>query len=538
MGDTNGEGVGGRFGWVTLRPRSVFTAVVVLAGLLTACDPNRFVSGWVPYWGGSGARSAYSDPDDSMLFSEVSPFWYSATGVSTITRVGTTGDLTAAVNAARQRGLPVLPSITDGTAKGEMAAILASPSSRTAHVTAVVNLVMTGHAGAAFDGIDLDYEGFAFTDGSSTWATTRPNWVAFVQQLAAELQARGKLLSVTIPPEWGTVNPSTGRAQGYWVYAQELIAPSVDRLRLMVYDWSVGSPGPIAPMFWVDQVIAFSGARVPPAKLQLGVPLYGRHWRTQANSQQTCPDGALGRASVTTANAAGLLARHGRTATRHSSGEMSATWTVDVTGSRTAPIPPPVDDPPSSMIESIDASAGHPVGLQPAKRLTPPDTFVTCQVRHTVYFPDAQSVLQRANAAVAAEWSGIVVWALGYENTTVLDALWQVAPQRPNGEPTGSLDSWALTGNSLRLTGWAADPEFDLPVAVRVDVGGGGSSRTVLARLERGDVAAAWPGIGPFHGFDTTVDLPADRTGPVQVCVTILGWTTQPSTPLACITAG
>lgn len=513
----------------------MFTAVVVLAGLLTACDPNRFVSGWVPYWGGSAARSAYSDEDDSKLFSEVSPFWYSATSATAIARVGTSAELTAAVNAARQRGLPVLPSITDGTAKGEMASILANPGTRSAHVTAIVNLVMTGHAGAAFDGVDLDYEGFAFTDGTATWASTRPNWVAFVQQLAGELQSRGKLLSVTVPPEWGAVNPSTGRAQGYWVYAQELIAPSVDRLRLMVYDWSVSSPGPIAPMSWVDQVIAFSGARVPPAKLQLGVPLYGRHWRTQVNPQETCPDRALGRVSFTTRNAASLLAQHGRVATRHSSGEMWATWTVSVTGPRNAPLTPPTHAPPTTSIESVDGPAGG--GLQPALRLTPPGGSVTCQVRHTVYYPDAQAVLQRANAAVAAGWSGIVVWALGQEDPAVFDALWQVAPQQPNGDPTGSLDSWSLTGDTLRLTGWAADPEFDLPVPVRITATGGTSTleRTVLARLERPDVATASPGIGPFHGFDQTVILPSGTT---QVCVTILGWAAQPSTPLACITPG
>ena len=35
-----------------------------------------------------------------------------------------------------------------------------------------------------FDGIDIDYEQFAFADGRDTWAATRPNWVAFVEELA------------------------------------------------------------------------------------------------------------------------------------------------------------------------------------------------------------------------------------------------------------------------------------------------------------------------------------------------------------------
>ena len=53
------------------------------------------------------------------------------------------------------------------------------------------------------DGIDLDYEQFAFADGSASWAATRPNWVAFVTELADELHADDRTLTVSIPPVWG-----------------------------------------------------------------------------------------------------------------------------------------------------------------------------------------------------------------------------------------------------------------------------------------------------------------------------------------------
>ena len=45
----------------------------------------------------------------------------------------------------------------------------------------IVNLVVN----KGFDGIDLDYEGFAFSDGRSSWTATRPNWAAFVAELGA-----------------------------------------------------------------------------------------------------------------------------------------------------------------------------------------------------------------------------------------------------------------------------------------------------------------------------------------------------------------
>jgi len=506
---------------MTLRPRTAL-AIVALLFTLAACEPNRFVSGWVPYWGATAGRAGFSDANASTLFSEVSPFWFSATSATTISQVGTESDLTATINAARRAGLPVLPSMTDGTGKLVMAGILADPAQRAVHVQAIVNLV----AARGFDGIDLDYEGFAFTDGKASWPTTQPNWVAFVSELGVALHDRGKLLSVTIPPTWGTTSPPSG----YWVYDQQAIAGATDRIRLMVYDFSVGSPGPIAPMSWVNQVITYSGARVPPSKLQLGVPAYGRHWATKQVSSETCPDGALSTKSVQMNAAPALAASRGLTPTRNTTyGEMTFGWAEKVTGPRGAPIPPPILVPPSNQIPSI-MGAADPTGLQPAQRLKPL-SIVTCTVQHTVYYPDAESIRQRAAAALGAGWSGIVIWALGYESADVFDALGSISKQRPGGSPSLTLDSNppAVTGTSVRVTGWAVDPEFDLPVAVRITVGAFDS--TVLARLDRPDVAAALPGVGPFHGFDQNITL---APGSYTLCITVKGWVGQPDSAPAC----
>jgi spore germination protein YaaH len=36
-----------------------------------------------------------------------------------------------------------------------------------------------------------------------------------------------------------------------------------------------------------------------------------------------------------------------------------------------------------------------------------------------VYYPDATSIQQHAQAALNAGWSGVVIWALGYETEDV-----------------------------------------------------------------------------------------------------------------------
>ena len=85
----------------------------------------------------------------------------------------------------------------------------------------------------------------------------------------------------------------------YRVYDWESIAPYVDTLRVMTYDWSTGTPGPLAPLHWVDDTLAYAASvGVPPGKLQLGIPTYGKDWvrrrraparRTRSVSRDRCP---------------------------------------------------------------------------------------------------------------------------------------------------------------------------------------------------------------------------------------------------------
>ena len=126
-----------------------------------------------------------------------------------------------------------------------------------------------------FDGIELDYEKFAFSDGTSTWATTRPAWVAFVTELGTALHGAGKQLALAVPPMYdGTYTSSSG----YWVYDYAGVAPVVDSLRIMTYDYSVSRPGPISPLSFIRRTLAYAVTAFPAARIRMGLPAYGRLW--------------------------------------------------------------------------------------------------------------------------------------------------------------------------------------------------------------------------------------------------------------------
>jgi spore germination protein YaaH len=274
--------------------------------------------------------------------------------------------------------VPVVPSIIDAYDAGGMAKILADPATRAAHVEALAALA----AREQWDGIDLDYERFAFADGSDTWDATRPNWVAFVQELSTRLHADGRQLAVTTPAMW----VSDGKVQ-YRVYDWASIIPYVDTLRVMTYDWSTSQAGPLSPLPWVRDTLAYATtAGVPPGKLQLGIPTYGKDWVTSTDG--TCPaDADLDPDSVPLNEMDALLATTSAKPVRDaSSGEMQFTYTDTASGT---------------------AADG---------------TTTSCTMVHSVWYLDAIAIGDRARLA-AEHGSGIALWALGYEPVWAWEAI-------------------------------------------------------------------------------------------------------------------
>jgi hypothetical protein len=156
---------------------------------------------------------------------------------------------------------------------------MANPTSRTQIVNAITNLITTYN----YDGIDLDFEGFAFVDKNTTWSATKPHWIAFVKELSGVLKSKNKLLSVSTP----YLYDPAGAQKGYFVYAWADIAPYIDRLRIMTYDYSVAKPGPIGPLAWTERTIKYAVSIMPASKVYVGIPGYGRDWVTKVEG--TCP---------------------------------------------------------------------------------------------------------------------------------------------------------------------------------------------------------------------------------------------------------
>jgi len=73
------------------------------------------------------------------------------------------------------------------------------------------------------------------------------------------------------------------------------------------------------------------------------------------------------------------------------------------------------------------------------------------------------------------------------------------------GEPFGNIDAVTDEGGSVRVQGWALDPDTADPIPVHLYVDGGWGD-SVRAETVRFDIALAYPAFGALHGFDATLD--------------------------------
>ena len=238
-----------------------FTLLAPIAPGSAQSPPRKILTGWIPYYAMKTALpSAVANGD---LIKEVMPFWYTLKSETKITDLYTPSNPNVPMNVPlttmRDSGFQIIPTITDGTGKLALAKLLSVASTRTQVVNAITNLVVANN----FDGIDLDFEGFAFSDGTASWPATRISWDAFILQLSTSLHGLGKLLSVTTPVLF---DPATGK-KGYYVYDWATISPLIDRLRIMTYDYSTSSPGPIGPITWAEQSISYAVSVVAASKV-------------------------------------------------------------------------------------------------------------------------------------------------------------------------------------------------------------------------------------------------------------------------------
>jgi len=380
-------------------------SLVANAGLIpnaTAADRQlrKIFSGWMTDYStyGDTTKGQIQAMDyvvaNADMFSQILPFWYTITSATTIKdKYVTQNSIDKAIPIAtlQSLGIKVLPTITDSTKVGELSKIMGTDASRASLIKTITNLVMTNK----FDGIDLNFEGFAYVDKIATWPTIQPRWVKFVSELSTALHAQNKLLSVTTPY---LLDPATGK-KGYYHYAWPEISSYIDRLNIMFYDYHKydTKPGPIGPISWFEPSLIYALKTVAPYKIYLGTPNYGYNWVTKVTG--VCPTNTPA-SEKTSSNAAiihqrkaqAILDKPGAVAAYNEKyGETNVLYTAEFNGVN---------------------SAGTPT---------------SCKVNHSAWYVDSRGYFARAKLVEKYKLGGISEWEIGYGDDLAIAEVRKVA---------------------------------------------------------------------------------------------------------------
>lgn len=341
-------------------------------------SPQRIVIGFLPYWLLSSAKLDYSndittltyfgltiDTDGTLLKlsnpQEEEPGWNALTS----------GQIDPFLKSAKSKGIGLSLLLFDGD-NDSINALMTDPVRHADSLIAVVVPLMRQHN---FTDLNLDIE--STTTASSA---SRMDFTLFVKEIKKKLDAQ-EAGSLTIE-----MSPTDLVRKDLIDLAS--IAPLADHIVIMAYDYhNIGSyvTGPVAPLGGVGTIAEYDTQTaidkalqiVQPQKIILGVPLYGYEWETINDVPRSAivPGSGLSISSKKVSNF------------EQSCASCSAKLDIDAQ---------------ESYVIYKDQDTG---------------TY------HQIFYPDEHAMQVKLQYATTKSLGGVALWALGYEDATILTPL-------------------------------------------------------------------------------------------------------------------
>ncbi|MFW6281551.1 MAG: glycosyl hydrolase family 18 protein [bacterium] len=131
-----------------------------------------------------------------------------------------------------------------------------------------INSILKYMSNNCYQELCLDIEGVGYSQ--------KDTFNSFIKETTNELHKKGYSLSIAVPAKSENNKDSTW--SGAYDYME--LGKIVDKVIIMAYDyhWVGGPSGPIAPIFWVQDVIDFAIMEIPLEKIYLALGFYGYDW--------------------------------------------------------------------------------------------------------------------------------------------------------------------------------------------------------------------------------------------------------------------
>jgi len=170
----------------------------------------------------------------------------------------------AIIDFAKANKIPIVPTISNSFDGKKISGFLNDPVRRDENIKNILDKVLEFN----YDGIDIDYEGSLKEDTEA--------FTAYIKALSEVLHAQNRTLTIAVMAKSEPMMPIFGERGQDW----KELSKYVDEFRIMTYDygWSGSNPRPVAPYYWVEEVVKYAVEHVPVEKIRLGVPFYSAAW--------------------------------------------------------------------------------------------------------------------------------------------------------------------------------------------------------------------------------------------------------------------
>lgn len=236
---------------------STHISITTLQAVLTS---KKLVLGFGTYYYSGDTSSYNSMTANTSTIDEIATDTYTTNGTGSISGLVPANQITYANN----NGIKTLAMITNNFDGSIAKTLLENSTNRQALINNILNAMKVN----GYKGVNVDLEGVYYYDRS--YLTT------FMSELSGALHSQSFYVTMDLPAK--TSDSTTDSWSGAYDYAA--LANYSDQIVLMTYDehYPGGTPGAIASIGWVENVIKYAATVIPKDKLILGTAAYGYDW--------------------------------------------------------------------------------------------------------------------------------------------------------------------------------------------------------------------------------------------------------------------
>lgn len=226
-------------------------------------EPTKKVLGYATYYYNGDSSSYNSMTTNSDLLDKIATHTYITDSYGNLNGLVPKEQITYAKN----NGIEVLAMVSNKFDAEIAKSVLENSTYRQALIQNIVTQLTTYN----YDGVNIDIEGL--------YASNRSHLTLFMKELYEKLNPLGLKVTMAVPAKTYD-NPSNSWSGAFDYQALNNYS---DEIVLMTYDehYAGGTPGAVASIGWVRQVVDYATTVIPPEKLILGIAAYGYDWSSK-----------------------------------------------------------------------------------------------------------------------------------------------------------------------------------------------------------------------------------------------------------------